>query len=42
MQKGLEKVQAEFSFMTFVYNFRRVLSLVSIDNFIKQLEAVEF
>lgn len=40
MQKGLEKVQAEFSFITFIYNFRRVLNLVSFDNFTKQLEAV--
>lgn len=40
MQKGLEVVQAEFSFMTFIYNFRRVLNLVSIDNFIKQLELI--
>jgi transposase len=40
MQRGLETVQAEFSFITFIYNFRRVLNLVSIDHFIKQLEAV--
>jgi transposase len=40
MQRGLEMVQAEFSFMTFIYNFRRVLNLVSIDNFIKELETI--
>ena len=40
IQIGLEKVQSEFSFMTFIYNFKRVLNLVSIDDFMKAIEAV--
>ena len=41
MQKGIGAVKAEFSFITFIYNLRRVLNLVSIDNLIKQLELIE-
>ena len=40
MQRGIEKVRAEFSFISFIYNFRSVLSLVQIENFIKHLEPV--
>lgn len=35
MQKGLEKVQAEFSFICFAYNFKRVISILGINNFIE-------
>ncbi len=37
MQKGLEKVQAEFSFICFVYNFKRVINILGLDEFCKQI-----
>jgi len=37
MQKGKEKVSAEFSFITFIYNLRRVLNLVQLDRLMDTL-----
>ncbi len=40
MQKGIEKVQAEFSFITFIYNLRRVLNIVSFADLMREIEVV--
>ena len=40
MQKGKEKVSAEFSFITFIYNLRRVLNLVQLDRLMDTLATV--
>ena len=40
MQKGMENVSTEFSFITFIYNFRRVLNLVSLDNLMEALDTI--
>ena len=40
MQKGIEKVQAEFSFITFIYNLRRVLNIVGMSELIREIETV--
>jgi transposase len=40
MQKGKEAVSAEFSFITFVYNLRRVLNIVEFDSLMDVLETV--
>jgi len=40
MQKNKEKVSAEFSFITFIYNLRRVLNLVDFDELMEALETV--
>ena len=37
MQRGLEKVQSEFSFIAFIYNLRRVLNIVPIEKLIEQI-----
>jgi len=33
MQKGFNNVKAEFSFICFVYNFKRVLNILSLNEF---------
>ena len=40
MQKGKETVAAEFSFIAFIYNLRRVLNLVDFDKLMNVLEAI--
>lgn len=40
MQKGIEKVRAEFSFITFVYNLKRVLNKVEFTSLMEKIEAV--
>lgn len=40
MQKGIEKVQAEFSFITFIYNLRRVLNIVGMPELIREIETI--
>ncbi len=40
MQKGKEKVSAEFSFITFIYNLRRVLNLVQLDRLMDAVATV--
>ena len=40
MQKGKEAVAAEFSFIAFIYNLRRVLNIVEFDVLMKALKAV--
>jgi transposase len=40
MQVGKEAVSAEFSFIVFIYNFRRVMNLVRFDRFMEALEVV--
>lgn len=37
MQKSLEKVSAEFSFIAFIYNLRRVLNLVDFDRLMNEI-----
>ena len=37
MQRGIEKVKAEFSFMCFIYNLKRVLNLVPMNRLIMAL-----
>lgn len=39
MQKGLGKVQAEFSFICFVYNFKRVINILGIKTFMHAIKA---
>jgi hypothetical protein len=38
MQKGLEKVKTEFSFICFTYNFKRVVNILGIEGFLKEIE----
>ncbi len=40
MQTGQEKVSTEFSFIAFIYNFRRVLNMVSFESLMDVLETV--
>ena len=40
MQSGLENVKAEFSFICFIYNFKRILNLVSFEKLYKALNTV--
>lgn len=40
MQKGIEKVQAEFSFITFIYNLRRVLNIVDMSGLMRKIELI--
>jgi transposase len=40
MQKGKEKVSAEFSFIAFIYNFKRVLNLVEFERLMDALELI--
>ncbi len=40
MQKGKGAVSAEFSFITFVYNLRRVLNIIKFDRLMSVLETV--
>ena len=37
MQKGLEKVKSEFSFMCFVYNFKRVMNIMKFDEILQAI-----
>ena len=37
MQRGIKKVKAEFSFICFVYNLKRVLNIFPVDELIKAL-----
>ena len=39
MQKGLEKVQAEFSFICFAYNFKRVINILGIKTIMHAIKA---
>lgn len=36
--KGLEKVKAEFSFICFIYNFKRVIKILGVDGFLKEIK----
>ncbi len=38
MQRGIEKVNAEFSFICFLYNFKRVLNIVKRDDLYEALQ----
>ena len=38
MQKGLEKVKTEFSFICFTYNFKRVVNILGVEGFLKEIE----
>jgi len=40
MQSGIEEVRAEFSFICFLYNFKRVLNIVKIDELYAVLKTV--
>ena len=40
MQKGKEAVSAEFSFIAFIYNLRRVLNLVDFDKLMDALDTI--
>lgn len=40
MQKGKEKVSGEFSFIAFIYNFRRVINIVGFDKLMDILQTV--
>ena len=40
MQSGIEEVSAEFSFICFLYNFKRVLNIVKRDDLYKALQTV--
>jgi len=37
MQKGLEKVKAEFNFICFIYNLKRVLNIFSVEKLIAEV-----
>lgn len=37
MQRGIEKVRAEFNFICFIYNLKRVLNIFSVEKLIKAL-----
>lgn len=37
LQKGIEKVKAEFSFIAFIYNFKRVINIVGVKKLIEAL-----
>jgi transposase len=37
MQIGMEKVKAEFNFIAFIYNFRRVINIIGVKNLIEAL-----
>lgn len=39
MQKGLEKVKAEFSFICFTHNLKRVINILGFDRFMELLNA---
>jgi transposase len=41
MQKGMKKVEAEFSFMCFIYNFRRVLNIIPLKVLLQTLKKVQ-
>lgn len=41
MQVGLEKVQSEFSFICFVYNFKRVINILGVKKFIEKLSELK-
>jgi transposase len=38
MQKGLDKVKAEFNFICFIYNFKRVLNILGVKGFLSVIE----
>ena len=38
LQKGLEKVKTEFSFICFTYNFKRVVNILGVDGFLEEIE----
>ena len=40
MQKGIETVQAEFSFITFIYNLKRVINIVNSEVLMKNIAAM--
>ena len=37
MQTGIEKVRSEFSFIAFIYNFRRVLNIVPMEKLMESI-----
>jgi hypothetical protein len=39
MQRGIVKVKAEFSFICFIYNLKRVLNIVPLDKLIMALKS---
>lgn len=38
MQRGLEKVRTEFSFMCFIYNFKRVLNMFKVERLLNEIK----
>jgi len=38
MQRGLEKVRTEFSFMCFIYNFKRVLNMFTVERLLNEIK----
>ena len=38
LQKGLEKVKTEFSFICFTYNFKRVFNILGVEGFLEEIE----
>lgn len=39
MQKGIEKVKSEFSFICFIHNFKRAVNILGIEKFMEHLKA---
>lgn len=37
MQRGIEKVKAEFSFIAFIYNFKRAIKIIGVKNMLEAL-----
>ena len=37
MQKGLDNAQSEFSFIAFIYNFKRVLSIIPMEKLLNSI-----
>ena len=37
MQTGIENVKAEFSFISFIYNFKRVINIIGVNDLIKAI-----
>lgn len=37
MQKGIDSAKAEFSFISFIYNFKRVVNIIGVKELIKAL-----
>ncbi len=37
MQSGIEKVKSEFSFIAFIYNFKRVINIIGVKKLIEAM-----